>query len=111
MPLPTRATGEVPRIEVEWIAPLATWQWAQLKNQTCSICRISLNEAALLAPNTSYEDQEDASHFTDVIIGECGHSFHRACIERWLKVRPVCPQCVQPWAQQAVKSFHSSTME
>ncbi|XP_078438339.1 RING-H2 finger protein ATL56-like [Wolffia australiana] len=26
-------------------------------------------------------------------LPRCGHSFHRACVDRWLVVAPLCPVC------------------
>ena len=99
-PAPRRA-----RADVVWIDPIATWQWTLLKHHSCSICRIDLNETAILATSARDDAHEHASHFTDIYTGGCGHTFHRVCIERWLSVRPVCPQCIQPWTLRETKSF------
>jgi len=31
------------------------------------------------------------------VTGICGHSFHRCCIERWCRIRQVCPLCLAYW--------------
>lgn len=90
--------------DVQWIDPIAMWCWESLKGKTCSICRVDLNETAIVASGSPEDTNDHASAFTDVYIGGCGHLFHRACIERWLRVRKVCPQCIQPWTLQAKKS-------
>ena len=66
-------------VSVDWIDPLAVWSWNSLKYTTCSICRIDLNDIAIVASdsNTTYEH---ADAFTDVFVGGCGHTFHRVCI-------------------------------
>lgn len=105
------AQGDAPapvhrsRAEVIWVDPIATWSWASLKHHSCSICRIDLNETAILATSARDDAHEHANHFTDIFKGGCGHTFHRICIERWLAVRPVCPQCIQPWSLCETKSF------
>ena len=98
------AEDESPAYELLWIDPYALWKWTSLKDQNCSICRISLNEMAIVAVSASDDVHDNAHVFTDVYKGSCGHMFHRACIERWLKRRPVCPLCLQPWTLQDVKT-------
>jgi hypothetical protein len=29
-------------------------------------------------------------------LPECGHAFHRACADQWLRQRPSCPLCRTP---------------
>jgi hypothetical protein len=34
-------------------------------------------------------------------LPECGHAFHRACVDQWLRQRPSCPLCRTPPARSA----------
>lgn len=44
----------------------------------------------------------------------CGHSFHKGCVDKWLKMNKVCPLCVQDVEvlirEQSEKSSCSSTL-
>ncbi|ACH46753.1 putative ubiquitin ligase [Feldmannia species virus] len=39
--------------------------------------------------------QEKTSFETSVRILDCGHFFHHACVQEWLKRSPTCPTCRQ----------------
>lgn len=72
---------------------LTSWRHNLLLNKECTICRCSLNEDSL-----SYQTKGLTSY---VIVGECGHSFHKECLEGWIKENPRCPICAQKWKYQA----------
>lgn len=50
----------------------ATQQDLTADNNICSICRDEMHEASKL---------------------ECGHIFHKSCLQSWLKLQLVCPVC------------------
>ncbi len=54
------------------IFPDASQQELKTENNTCSICRDEMLEAKKL---------------------ECGHMFHKSCLQSWLKLQLVCPVC------------------
>ncbi|GAQ77739.1 hypothetical protein KFL_000030180 [Klebsormidium nitens] len=48
------------------------------RDTSCAICLVDYEEGALLRPLP------------------CGHAFHTACIDTWLKKDPSCPLCKRP---------------
>ena len=34
---------------------------------------------------------------SDVIIGVCGHGFHKICINEWIRNNNTCPICCKKW--------------
>ena len=74
-----------------------TWH-RDLKFDTCSICKESINETAPSAESGPTVDHftEDASGHT-LCVGACGHVFHSCCLQRWLERREVCPLCNAEW--------------
>ena len=81
------------RFKFSDIKILTSWRYNLLLNKECTICRCSLNENSL-----SYQTKGLSSY---VIVGECGHSFHKECLEGWIKENPRCPICAQKWKYQA----------
>ncbi len=58
-------------------------------DSVCSICRHNLNE-----DSPSYQAKGMTSY---IIIGECGHAFHKECFEPWYQKNPICPMCTTKW--------------
>ena len=69
-------------------------------NTRCAICRNALDGPSI--------DQE-ASGNTDAALGasaqtgsqRCAHTYHKDCIERWLRTRSCCPLCNTEWVLAA----------
>lgn len=49
----------------------------ECKNDCCAVCLVDYEQGDLVRPLP------------------CNHRFHRACIDTWLRQRPVCPLCMQ----------------
>jgi hypothetical protein len=57
-----------------------------------------LNDWTIKYPKTEKNDCtvccEEFIHKKKVVkLPNCGHYFHKACIEEWVKVKPICPNC------------------
>ena len=48
------------------------------KNEDCSVCLCEINYNEI-----------------DIIELDCGHNYHKECIDTWLKERNTCPCCRQ----------------
>ena len=68
---------------------LTCWSNNLKSNTDCTICRNDLNIPSLYAKNES----------DDPVLceGICTHTFHKECIEPWLKTNKHCPICSSQW--------------
>ncbi len=83
------------------INAVTSWSHKLPLNNDCTICRHSLNEDSVEFQNkgiTSY-----------VVVGECGHAFHRECLVGWIKDHPRCPICSSKWVYQKNKEMCCSS--
>ena len=69
----------------------ANWN-ANVKNEECGICKYNIFEKP---PNS------EGDH--SVVIGTCGHCYHKDCIATWLSTRNNCPYCNAKWSYQTGK--------
>ena len=76
---------------VSW-SPFGNWNFAS-PSTDCSICRILLVKAC--AECESKNSKEDLS--CDISRGNCGHCYHKHCINNWLKTSTHCPICKLPF--------------
>jgi|SaaInlStandDraft_5_1057022.scaffolds.fasta_scaffold20131_2 hypothetical protein len=77
------------RFEIKSINILTSWRHNLPLNNDCTICRNSLNE-----DSNEYQMKGITSY---VIVGQCGHSYHRECLNGWIKDNPRCPICGDKW--------------
>lgn len=55
-------------------------------NEECRLCRIGLSEKCFFC-------QLDHQPNCPIVTGECGHKFHKHCIQRWMEYNRKCPSC------------------
>ena len=91
------------RFEIKSIEVLTSWRHNLPLNTDCTICRHNLNEDSV-----EYQNKGLVSY---VVVGECGHSFHRECLTGWIKDNPRCPIFRVKWSYQKSEpiSFSSSS--
>ncbi len=78
-------------IEVITWSPFATWIFKS-STTDCSICRESLVKPCAECITThTYGDLT-----CDVSKGNCGHCFHKHCIDKWISTASTCPICSIP---------------
>ena len=80
------------RFEIKSIEVLTSWRHNLPLNTDCTICRHNLNEDSV-----EYQNKGLVSY---VVVGGCGHAFHRECLMGWIKDNPRCPICGDKWTYQ-----------
>lgn len=91
--LPVISTAEVkkPIVLTSW-SPIATWRF-KTTYVDCPICKSKLEQTcADCEANHSKGDL-----LCDVSKGNCGHCFHKHCIDKWIKTSSICPICSTPY--------------
>jgi E3 ubiquitin-protein ligase RBX1 len=72
--------------EINNVKLVTSWSHVLTCNTDCTICRKSLNTYSIFAKDMKLEE-------INIITGCCGHSFHKECLEPWLKTQNKCPIC------------------
>lgn len=62
----------------------------------CPICKCDQHDKCVF----HQKDTEVAQ--CGMEVGECGHSFHICCVNRWLQTRPICPVDSTEWKASIV---------
>jgi len=81
-----------PRFVIEKCSLITQWAWDTI-NDSCPICRNSVNE-------DSITNENNPNIASVVVVGMCGHAFHYDCIGKWLKNSKNCPLCNSTWEYQ-----------
>lgn len=84
------------RFEVKKWTAVAFWSW-DIVVETCAICRNHLMEPCIECQPNSINNSADNCI---AAWGVCNHAFHMHCIQRWLKLRAVCPLDNKDWTYQ-----------
>lgn len=77
-------------------APLQTAEPPPPPGDRCPIC---------LHDNNDDDEAEVEEPATWKRIAACGHLFHSACVERWLKVKLTCPVCRYPATMATIEEI------
>ena len=59
----------------------------------CVICRNDL-KGDCIECDAGFNADADCLHMSSAV---CGHTYHKHCINRWLKTRKSCPMCGRGW--------------
>ena len=79
------------KFKINKITLLNSWCYNLKNNTDCTICRMNLNENSIYAQEKGID--------SCVVVGMCGHSFHKECIDPWIKTNQHCPICSSKWIQ------------
>lgn len=63
---------------------------------TCAICRFNFNTVCIEC-DASERQQKNIKMNCSITMGFCGHKYHSHCINKWLKIRPICPLDGRPF--------------
>ena len=74
---------------LEWVE-VSSWQW-DYDDDLCGICQDSID---CHCAECKYPGEN-----CPPVVGECGHIFHKHCIEMWLKNHDSCPFCRKKWKE------------
>ena len=92
-----------PRFVIEKCSLITQWAWDTI-NDSCPICRNSVNEDSITNENNPVINSV-------VVVGMCGHAFHYDCIDRWLKNSKNCPLCNSNWEYQKTMDKNLETIK
>ncbi|CAI8047291.1 Anaphase-promoting complex subunit 11 [Geodia barretti] len=91
----TSSASSPPQFRVKfkkWWA-VAVWKWITPNDETeCGICRLPFEGCC---PDCKFPGDDCA-----LVSGQCRHSFHLHCIQKWLEAQQMqqqCPMCRQEW--------------
>jgi RING-box protein 1 len=60
-----------------------------IENDICSICTYDLYDKCT--------DCIDTNNKCISVLGKCNHSYHLHCIDKWIKIKNICPLDKLPW--------------
>lgn len=72
--------------EINNVKLVTSWGHILESNTDCTICRKSLDTYSIFAKDLKLTTIE-------IVTGSCGHSFHKECLQPWLKTQNKCPIC------------------
>ena len=75
---------------------ISTWRY-NLKSSDCAICFSNLSSQSV----TDFHKGIDSK----IVIGICGHSYHKTCITPWLLENNRCPLCSIKWEDNTPNNF------
>lgn len=80
----------VPLFQIKKWRLVAYWKW-EVDSDICAICRATVMDACIKCESDSKSDD------CVIVWGQCNHSFHHCCMEKWIRRNNRCPLCQQEW--------------
>jgi hypothetical protein len=80
-----------PKITINDSKLFASFYYPNITNDTCTICRVSLQGESIYEDNKKYNDNVEKKNV--ILIGNCGHAFHEICMNKWQTNNIKCPVC------------------
>lgn len=97
--------GTKPLFEITHWSSVAVWAFEG--SPTCSICRNDFTDPCIECQSKKQNEPKDitAEQLLDdrsrcpLVVGKCGHRFHKHCISNWLAKRSTCPLDNTTWVE------------
>lgn len=87
-------------VEIKSWNPVAIWKFKS-SGDDCVICKEKMVSLCIECSTNQTKDSK-----CDVSRANCGHSFHKHCIDKWLTSATNCPICTVP-INISVKNMNS----
>ena len=88
----SQGTGAFFDLQINKWTAVATWHYS-VEDNICGVCRNVFEKMC--------HKCTQAENVCPILTGKCNHSFHRHCLDDWLRSsysRGLCPLCRQQWA-------------
>nr|UXY87514.1 ring-box protein 1 [Cryptomonas sp.] len=96
------------KFKIIQISGVSTWKWQDCIER-CAICRNHFREPSIeYQSNKTLHQRHISTEYDDthlIGLGNCGHSFHIDCIERWLHEHQKCPLCARIWIYNKISEI------
>lgn len=99
--------GTKPLFEVTHWSSVAVWAYEGAS--TCSICRNDFTDPCIECQSKKEDETKeitakdllDSRCICPLVVGKCGHRFHKHCISNWLAKHSTCPLDNSTWVEKS----------